>query len=182
MRKLWLLALLIAAACSSEKESRVALPEGFTDVQQYFTAEAKRLDRIQPGLQKTIQMGEDVNSTEADSVSWSAEFEPFLQVDPAMARYRNAFEKSQDSGNGISILRFFAKDTLCDIQEVTTTHKKGRLELLEIRTRERSWAVDRERWMSYQPGRGYRIVVTEDYIWSGKRSTEIFATFRNAEF
>lgn len=158
------------------------LPDEMPDIQRYFRDEAARLNKLQPGLSRTIQNGDKLETETADSTDWLKEFESFLLIDPSLEKYANAFEKSVDSGRDIVIIRFIARDTNTDIQEISMTRRKARMELLEIKTKERSWAADRDRWLSYQPGRGYRIVVREDYFWSSPGTTEIFATFNNAEF
>jgi hypothetical protein len=56
------------------------------------------------------------------------------------------------------------------------------LEIIQVSTRERSWIVDRDKVLTYQPGRGYRIEVKEDYLWNSPTTTEIFVVFSKAEF
>jgi hypothetical protein len=87
-----------------------------------------------------------------------------------------------DSSGKLELTTFTGKDSTLEIQRVFATRVGGRLELLQISTRERSWIVNRDKELTYQPGRGYRIEVKEDYLWSSPSTTEIFVVFKNPEF
>ncbi len=152
------------------------------DLADWFTAEAKRLNISQPGIVKNIQKGEELETIEADSLNWEKEFAPFLALNNATVRYSNNFVKRTDTSGVLEMITYTSKDTTLEIQEVMTTRVKGRLEMIQAKTRERSWIVDRDKVLTYQPGRGYRIEVKENYLWNSPATTEIFVVFNKAEF
>ena len=137
---------------------------------------------MQPGLEKTIAVGEEVASFSADSLDWATELQPFTALDMSSAVYQNAFTANTDSNELLSISRYAAKDTTLEIQEISITRRNKNLEMMEIKTRKRSVWVNRDQVLSYLPGKGYNIMITEDYIWSSPKRTEIMGTFKLQQF
>ncbi|MCC7298522.1 MAG: hypothetical protein IT244_09330, partial [Bacteroidia bacterium] len=62
------------------------------------------------------------------------------------------------------------------------TRKNGRIELIEAKLKTRSFIVDRDTRLSYQPMKGYGIQMKENYLWSQARETEIFAEIDGSGF
>ncbi len=178
----YLLVIMVFAACSHGAETKIKPQEGLMDLTDWFIAEAKRLNALQPGIVKNIQRGEKLETIEADSLNWNDEFAPFLALNNATAKYSNQFEKKVDTSGPLEMITYTCKDTTLEIQQVFTTRAGGRLEIIQVTTRERSWIVDRDKVLTYQPGRGYRIEVKEDYLWNSPTTTEIFVVFSKAEF
>jgi hypothetical protein len=69
-----------------------------------------------------------------------------------------------------------------EIQEISITRRNRNVEMMEIKTRKRSIWVNRVQVLSYLPGKGYNISITEDYIWSSPRITEIMATLKRQQY
>lgn len=178
----YLAVILLLSACTRSAEIKTLPPQGMMDLSGWFAAEAKRLNEVQPGIVKNIQRGEKLETIESDSLNWNEEFAPFLAINNATAKYKNNFVRKVDSSGKLELTTFTGKDSTLEIQRVFATRVGGRLELLQISTRERSWIVNRDKELTYQPGRGYRIEVKEDYLWSSPSTTEIFVVFKNPEF
>lgn len=178
----YFIAILLLSACSRGVETKITPQEGMMDLAQWFGAEAKRLNQVQPGIVKNIQQGEKLETIEADSLNWTEEFAPFLALNNATARYQNMFVRKVDSSGPLEMITYTCKDSTLEIQQVFTTRVGGRLEIIQVTTRDRSWIVDRDKVLTYQPGRGYRIEVRENYIWNSPTNTEIFVVFNKAEF
>ena len=169
------------SACS-DNPGKVVLQSGMPDLKTFFTGQIRQLTVEQPGLDKTISQGDDISSFTADSLDWAAELQPFTTLDMSSASYQNAFDINTDSNERLSIIRFTAKDTMLEIQEISITRRNRNVEMMEIKTRKRSVWVDRDQVLSYLPGKGYNISITEDYIWSSPRTTDIMATFKRQHF
>lgn len=181
MRYLILPIICLLAACSN-KPDKVVLQSGMPDLKTFFEGQIRQLTAEQPGLEKTIGMGDDVASFSADSLDWASELQPFTALDMSSAAYQNAFDVNTDSNERLSITRFSAKDTTLEIQEISITRRNSNVEMMEIKTRKRSVWVDRDQVLSYLPGKGYNVSIMEDYIWSSPRTTDILATFKRQQF
>ncbi|MEY4002132.1 MAG: hypothetical protein RIT07_174 [Bacteroidota bacterium] len=167
--------------CGKNAEKAV-LQKGMPDLKAFFQNEVNKLTTMQPGLEKTIAVGEEVASFSADSLDWATELQPFMALDMSSAVYQNAFTANTDSNELLSISRYAAKDTTLEIQEISITRRNKNLEMMEIKTRKRSVWVNRDQVLSYLPGKGYNIMITEDYIWSSPKRTEIMGTFKLQQF
>ncbi len=181
MRYLIIPVICLLAACNNKPE-KVVLQSGMPDLKTFFEGQIRNLTADQPGLEKTIGMGDDVASFSADSLDWAAELQPFTALDLSSAAYQNAFDVNTDSNERLSITRFSAKDTTLEIQEISITRRNRNLEMMEIKTRKRSVWVDRDQVLSYLPGKGYNVSIIEDYIWSSPRTTDIMATFKRQQY
>jgi hypothetical protein len=173
--------ICLLAACSNKPE-KVVLQSGMPDLKTFFEGQIRQLTAEQPGLEKTIGMGDDVASFSADSLDWASELQPFTALDMSSAAYQNAFDVNTDSNERLSITRFSAKDTTLEIQEISITRRNSNVEMMEIKTRKRSVWVDRNQVLSYLPGKGYNVSIMEDYIWSSPRHTDIMAIFKRQQF
>lgn len=181
MRYLILFIVCLTAACNKTPD-KVVLQDGLPDLKTFFEGQIRKLTVEQPGLEKTIAMGEEVASFSADSLDWATELQPFTALDMHSAAYQNAFDVNTDSNERLSITRFSAKDTTLEIQEISITRRNKNVEMMEIKTRKRSVWVDRDQVLSYLPGKGYNVSIKEDYIWSSPRTTDIMATFKRQQF
>jgi len=47
---------------------------------------------------------------------------------------------------------------------------------------QRSWFMDRDLRISFQPRKGYGIQVNEDAIWASEKSYEIYIEINNSDF
>jgi hypothetical protein len=168
-------------ACNSNPD-KFSLQSGMPDIKAYFQEQIKQLSVDQPGLDKTIAQADDIAAFSEDSLNWAAELLPFTSLDMTSASYAQAFNVSADSNERLSITRFTAKDTALEIQEISLTRRNQNLEMMEIKTRKRSMWVDRDQVLSYLPGKGYNIQITEDYIWLSPKRTEIMGTFKRQQF
>ncbi len=181
MRYLFLAAICLLSACSNNP-GKVVLQSGMPDLKTFFEGQIRMLTAEQPGLDKTISQGDDISSFTADSLDWASELQPFTALDMSSAAYQNAFDMNTDSNERLSITRFTAKDTTLEIQEISITRRNRNVEMMEIKTRKRSIWVNRDQVLSYLPGKGYNISITEDYIWSSPRITEIMATLKRQQY
>lgn len=181
MRFLLVTLLVVLLACNSNS-GKVRLQYGLPDIKVYFQEEIKKLSADQPGLDKTISMGDEIAAFSEDSLDWATELLPFAALDMISASYSQAFNVTADSNERLSITRYSAKDTALEIQEISLTRRNYNLEMMEIKTRKRSMWVDRDQVLSYLPGKGYNIMITEDYIWSSPKRTEIMGTFKRQQF
>ena len=181
MRNLFLAFICLLSACS-KKPGKPVLQSGMPDLKTFFQEEVMKLASEQPGLDKTIAMGDEVASFTADSIDWTTELQPFLTLEMSSAVYQNAFDVNTDSNERLSITRFTAKDTTMEIQEISITRRNKNLEMMEVKTRKRSVWVDRDQVLSYLPGKGYNVSIMEDYIWSSPRRTEIMGTLKRQQY
>jgi|LakMenEpi03Aug12_release.lakeMendotaPanAssembly.Ray.scaffolds.fasta_scaffold44824_2 hypothetical protein len=149
---------------------------GFFDFPAFFEKEAKQLDLNSPLMvRKTVSEGESVNTFDSAVRDWKKELQLFEIVNLNAVKNKNIYSVSVDSSKGLSIERYTTEDTTVELQEVSITRKNNRIELVEAFTKLRSFWVDREMRLSYQPYRGYGMLITEDYIWSKKSTREIYA-------
>jgi len=181
LRYFFLATVCLLSACSNNP-GKVVLQSGMPDLKTFFEEQIRMLTVEQPGLDKTIGMGDDVASFSADTVDWAVELRPFTSLDMTSAAYQNAFDVNTDSNERLSIIRFTAKDTTLEIQEISITRRNKNVEMMEIKTRKRSVWVDRDQVLSYLPGKGYNVSITEDYIWSSPRRTEIMGTLKRQQY
>ena len=59
---------------------------------------------------------------------------------------------------------------------------KGKIEIMQWTVIQRSWFMDRDLRISFQPRKGYGIRVIENAIWSSEKSYEIYIEINNSDF
>lgn len=176
--RLILLAFLwiIFAGCNQKSE---AIKGKYFDIIGFFNTEIQQLNQTKPGLEKIISREENPQSEQSDTANWAAELEPFFQLDINKPTLADKYEITVDSNKGLQIKTYYAKDTNTEVQRISITTLNTKIQLVEAETRKRSWIVDRDVKYSYMPGKGYGIIVKENYIWSSPNNYEIFAQIIN---
>jgi hypothetical protein len=140
------------------------------------------LQKIQPGMRKTVTSGEDVSTETLDSVEWSNELEMIRSWSVSEYRKKYTYDETVDSAGSLMIVRYNAQDTLAELQELMVTYRKGKIDLMQWDIKQRSWYMDRDLRVSFQPRKGYGVRVSENAVWASPRAYEIFAEINNKEF
>lgn len=140
------------------------------------------LQKIQPGMRKTVTSGEDVSTETLDSVEWSNELEMIRSWSVSEYRKKHTYDEIVDSAGSLMIVRYNAQDTLAELQELMVTYRKGKIDLMQWDIKQRSWYMDRDLRVSFQPRKGYGVRVSENAVWASPRAYEIFAEINNKEF
>jgi hypothetical protein len=140
------------------------------------------LQKIQPGMRKMVTSGEDVSTETLDSVEWSNELEMIRSWSVSEYRKKHTYDETVDSAGSLMIVRYNAQDTLAELQELMVTYRKGKIDLMQWDIKQRSWYMDRDLRVSFQPRKGYGVRVSENAVWASPRAYEIFAEINNKEF
>ena len=175
--------LIISIAFVSCENNEIADLSQFKDEwQKYMLNEINGLTKDNPNLTKTINLGDEVETRELDSVNWFNELAGFLAIDFTKEKGRTQYSSSVDSNGRISMTSYYAKDTNALLQSFVITKINGKIDLLTWTTKLRSLMMDREQELAYQPGKGYRINIKENSMWGSPRTIEIFGDIHKKEF
>lgn len=182
MAKWIFLAALAWVGCQSSEEKKPEYNDQWSSYSKDLFVEIQSLNQRQPGCYKTVIQGEDIHTEEIDSCDFSKEYAVFLNYDLALAEKRfGSYRQSIDSSQGLSLTRFECSDTAADLRQFQVLSKKGDIQLLEWDIQTQSFLMDRTMKLSVQPGKGYRIWVRENSLWSAPSEYEIFAELHNPE-
>ncbi len=172
--------LYLASCTGAEQKSEKTK---YTDLWQiYMSNQIDTLTKANPSLIKTINQGEEVETLKMDSVNWGNELSGFLNIDFSKESVKNKYSLSTDSAGKISMIGFFAKDTNAYIQSFEVTRIEGKIDLLQWKTKTRSFLIDRDQVLAYQPGKGFRIQINENSLWASPKNIEIFGDIQNKAF
>jgi len=172
---------LFAFSCNSGNQKNEKVK--YTDLWQvYMSSQIDTLTKANPSLIKTINQGEEVETLKMDSVNWANELGGFLNIDFSKESAKNKYAINTDSAGKISMIGFFAKDTNAYIQSFEVTRIDGKIDLLQWKTKTRSFLIDRDQVLAYQPGKGFRIQINENSLWASPKNIEIFGDIQNKAF
>ncbi len=175
MRKIWLVGLGVIAlvACNdADSPQNVAAEDGFVS---FALKEIDWLQKSQPGLRKTVTKGDEVSTESMDTLDWSNELEWVTEWSLAEAAKKSKYDETVDSSGALKIVRFNAQDTAAELQELMVNYRKQKIQLIQWTIKQRSWYMDRDVRISFQPRQGYGVSVSENAIWASPNSYEIFA-------
>jgi hypothetical protein len=175
-----LLLCLMMAGCG--KDQWVDAAKESDSFVRFAQNEILWLQKIQPGMRKTVTSGEDVSTETLDSVEWSNELEMIRSWSVSEYRKKHTYDETVDSAGSLMIVRYNAQDTLAELQELMVTYRKGKIDLMQWDIKQRSWYMDRDLRVSFQPRKGYGVRVSENAVWASPRAYEIFAEINNKEF
>jgi phenylpropionate dioxygenase-like ring-hydroxylating dioxygenase large terminal subunit len=175
MRKLLMVALAVMgiSACS---DGTAAKDKAAVDKFVAFAlTEVDWLQKMQPGLRKTVTKGEEVSTESMDTLDWSNELEWVTEWSLTEATKKSKYDETVDSSGTLKIVRFNAQDTAAELQEFMVNYRKEKIQLMQWTIKQRSWYMDRDVRISFQPRQGYGVSVNENAIWASPNSYEIFA-------
>ncbi len=175
MRKIWLVGLGVIAlvACNdADSPQNVAAEDGFVS---FALKEIDWLQKSQPGLRKTVTKGDEVSTESMDTLDWSNELEWVTEWSLTEAAKKSKYDETVDSSGALKIVRFNAQDTAAELQELMVNYRKQKIQLIQWTIKQRSWYMDRDVRISFQPRQGYGVSVSENAIWASPNSYEIFA-------
>ena len=175
MRKIWMVGLGVIAlvACNDAgSPQNVAAEDGFVS---FALKEIDWLQKSQPGLRKTVTKGDEVSTESMDTLDWSNELEWVTEWSLTEAAKKSKYDETVDSSGALKIVRFNAQDTAAELQELMVNYRKQKIQLIQWTIKQRSWFMDRDVRISFQPRQGYGVSVSENAIWASPNSYEIFA-------
>ncbi len=185
VRLLCLMFVSVALLVGCGKDSHVdaaAEPDSFV---RFAQNEIAWLQKVQPGMTKTVTEGEKVETESIDSLDWQNELEsiPTWSVFALSKKSKTqpAYDTTIDESGPLKIVRMNARDTAAELQELMVTYRKGKIEIMQWTVLQRSWYMDRDLRISFQPRKGYGIQVKENAIWSSEKSDEIYIENNNSD-
>lgn len=165
------------AACTEKSAAKKA---GESDSFVLFAQkEIGWLQKTQPGLRKTVSKGDEVSTETVDSLDWANELEWVTTWSLLEAAKKSKYDETIDSAGSLKIVRYNAQDTAAELQELMVNYRKNQIQLMQWTIKQRSWYMDRDVRVSFQPRQGYGISVNENAIWSSPKAYEIFAEIGN---
>ena len=176
------LSVILAVGCSQEAKNEFVPKDEW---QKFIYNDINALSNKNLNLNKSIAEKEKVENEKLDSLKkedWMNELEMFLSVNTEKELSSGSFDSSHDQSGKFRITNFYNKDSLASLQQFQIMRFENEVQLLSWKLRSRSWMMDRDVEMSYQPKKGYRIQVNENSMWKSPRSFEIFAEIENPEY
>lgn len=172
--------ILIASilfSCSGSRTEECKQPAEWNFFKSLVEKEILSNKEKSMGVNRNIAEGEKVVNQVLDTVNWQEELKLFSEMFEQTSCFCQGMNVSGDSSSGLVIKEWTTTDTLCALQKVKLVTKNNKTELLEVTRRHRSWVVNRDVRLALQPGRGYSILLDEDYLWSKPGRKEIFANY-----
>jgi hypothetical protein len=167
------LGVIALVACNyAGSPQNVAAEDGFVS---FALKEIDWLQKSQPGLRKTVTKGDEVSTESMDTLDWSNELEWVTEWSLTEAAKKSKYDETVDSSGALKIVRFNAQDTAAELQELMVNYRKQKIQLIQWTIKQRSWYMDRDVRISFQPRQGYGVSVSENAIWASPNSYEIFA-------
>jgi hypothetical protein len=167
------LGVIALVACNDAgSPPNVAAEDGFVS---FALKEIDWLQKSQPGLRKTVTKGDEVSTESMDTLDWSNELEWVTEWSLTEAAKKSKYDETVDSSGALKIVRFNAQDTAAELQELMVNYRKQKIQLIQWTIKQRSWYMDRDVRISFQPRQGYGVSVSENAIWASPHSYEIFA-------
>lgn len=167
------LGVIALVACNdADSPQNVAAEDGFVS---FALKEIDWLQKSQPGLRKTVTKGDEVSTESMDTLDWSNELEWVTEWSLTEAAKKSKYDETVDSSGALKIVRFNAQDTAAELQELMVNYRKQKIQLIQWTIKQRSWYMDRDVRISFQPRQGYGVSVSENAIWASPNSYEIFA-------
>lgn len=125
------------------------------------------------------QVENEVLNAPISKEKWMDELGAFLMVDFNKEKEKSKLQRSLDSAGKNTIENYYTNDTNAYLQSFSIHKTNNVIQLLQWQLKTRSFLMDRDVQMSYQPLKGYRIQINENALWNSPKQLEIFAEIQN---
>jgi hypothetical protein len=151
--------------------------------QKYMVNQIDSLLIINPTVVKNITTRDlvenEVLNLPITREKWMDELGAFLMVDFSTEKEKSKLQHSIDSAGKNSIENYYSNDTNAYLQSFSIHKTNNKIQLLQWQLKKRTFLMDRDVQMSYQPLKGYRIQINENALWNSPKQIEIFAEIQN---
>ncbi|NEU08185.1 hypothetical protein GZH53_07665 [Flavihumibacter sp. R14] len=151
MRSGLLFILLILSACDAPppKEGK-----SYEDIKEFFEAEARRLSRTNPEINKTVARNESSETRSVRDINWKTELSLFAESDINKPAWQDSYQKVA-KGNTVS---YRATDTTLRTREIQISKDPaGRILKINIRNQTRNMLYSSSEQLLYIPDSVYQI-------------------------
>lgn len=189
----WVWIFLLISACGNQQITQ--RKKTYFDVSGYFNEQVKELQKLNPEARKnisttgmmpekpeldTVDVGtEKVTSIDMQQADWAKEIKPFFDLEINKPAWEGKYTEDKDSSGTLQITTYYAKDSSMEIQQLSVTRNRGVITLITGFINKKSFIVDRTMRLSYMPGKGYGMMVQEDFVWSSPKAWEVFVEIKN---
>ncbi len=174
-------ALIIMITACTQSDPKSNAPQINSDKwNQFMKNQIEKLSLSPVAVTKDITEGENVErqtvilKSEGD---WEEELKGFIHFQTEAELIKSRSIETIDSNGVYQIARNAAADTNAYLQEFTVWKVNNEVQILTWKYKTRSFLMDRNVEMSYQPMKGYRMQIWENSLWSSPKQMEIFASF-----
>lgn len=171
--------LLLFGCSKSSKNEFVPKDEW----QKYMVGQIDSLLIINPTVNKNVTSKDlvenEVLKSPISKDKWMDELGAFLMVDFINEKEKSKLQHSIDSAGKNSIENYYSNDTNAYLQSFSIHKTNNVIQLLQWQLKKRTFLMDRDVQMSYQPLKGYRIQINENALWNSPKQIEIFAEIQN---
>lgn len=174
--------ILGITACTPNDQKSNSLQSSSDKWTAFMKSEIEKLSKSPVAITKDITEGESVERqviTLKSPSEWDEELKGFLNFQTETELIKSKSSQTIDSNGMYHIARNSASDTNAYLQEFTVWKVKNEVQILTWKYKTRSFLMDRNVEMSYQPMKGYRLQIWENSVWSSPKQMEIFATFES---
>ncbi len=174
--------ILGITACTRSEDKSSSLPTNTDKWTAFMKSEIVKLSKSPVLITKDITEGESVERqvvTLNSQSEWEEELKGFLNFQTESELIKSKSSQTIDSNGMYHISRNSSSDTNAYLQEFTVWKVKNEVQILTWKYKTRSFLMDRNVEMSYQPMKGYRLQIWENSLWSSPKQMEIFATFES---
>lgn len=176
----FVLLLICLSSCVQEKESEQTEQNIFFSLENYFEAEAERLNKEKTVLDKTISINGKTEQQKIEGIDFHKEFSLFSQSDINKLAWADKYQVDTlfYSANVPESIHYTAKEEALKTKEIHLYFKEDqRLDSLQIRSKSETALASNENWLSFKTGKGYHIVTSQENFSGDQTKVEIESVF-----
>lgn len=161
MRYALFLILLILSACSEPPEKET---NSYEDIRGFFEAEALRLDKADPEIEKTVARNDSRETRAVRHINWQTELSLFTESDINKPAWRDSYQVTTRAGN----ITYLATDTTLKTREIQMRKDpQGRIRRISIRNKTSNLLYSSSEQLIYIPDSVYQITKNQHVVMVG---------------
>ena len=162
-------------ACQEQPAATTDKPTApFFDLESYIETQIKALNQEQPGVRKAILVDGQRETQQFDSLDYRTEFQTFLNSDINRKAWVDKYSAdSTFEGSQLRQVTYQANTADLKTQLLRVKYDRGEVSDIYIENRTRSIVADVKQDLHFQPGKGYRLITTQETVLSEEQRIEV---------
>lgn len=161
MRYILIIAFLAFSACNQPEQKEV---KSYADLKGFFESEAKRLEKADPKVYKTVARNDASETRSVGNINWKTELSLFAESDINKPAWQDSYKVISQAGKTI----YLATDSSLRTREISINKDpQGKIKKIKILNHTKNMLYSSTEQLIYIPDSLYQISKQQNVVFIG---------------
>lgn len=160
-------------SCQAPPAARQKLT--YPDIQGFFKQEIKRLQKVQPLIEKSVHLNKENETKTLSEINWEDELSLFIQSDINKPAFKGLYQKQKEADEVV----YSTSDPKLKTRQIRILYSpKGKIERIAITNHTQNSLYTSDEFLEYRPDSLYQIVKRQEVRLMGTQNYWVLGKFK----